>query len=175
MTRPSKRWPALLVCAALLGLSQGRALQAEPVAESALIEESEAIVTGRLWTVFSLPGLFTTRGLSVLSVERPVFGRPAAGDRFWVVWSYDRRFANACPPSVDPRAGNGRLVLWFLRFGRDGHLAGLPHGWSLESVQALEQRRQLLDYEKDQASLSERMALVEQVVDERLAELRQQE
>jgi hypothetical protein len=164
----SRRWlAALLLC----GLCPAGALRAEPVPEEFLIEESDAIVVGRFATLIAVPGLTTVRGLSVLIVERPVFGRPAAGDWLLLSWSY-RPFVSSCPPGFDPRAAAGHRALWFLELAAERRLAHPPHGWSLESVESLEQNRGLLRYLAESRPLSERLALVEGIVDARLAELR---
>jgi hypothetical protein len=159
----SKTWIALL----LLGLSAA-AGHAEPVSEDYVIESSDAIVIGRLSNLIAVPGLTSARGISLLRVEKALAGPLHAGDWFLLPWTFPYFNRVACPPAFDPRGADGSLVLWFIDLDESGKPRGLPQGWSLESVQGLEQHRDFLEFSHP---LSERMALVEEIVLRRLEEL----
>ena len=168
MKRPIAFCLLLLLCAS--------AARAEPVALWATVEQSDAIVRGRLTNVvsWSMPRffswlmaasplfrpLFTAYGRGTLVVEESFVGSLQAGDRVRLTWARPIEAEDiVCPPPFYIEKLAGRKGLWLLH-GSTGANPAVYDFWDVDHADSLEFVERELDVDEG----SERVRLVRDVV-----------
>lgn len=167
----------LLLCAGVV--------RAEPLPFWAIVDESNAIVHGKLtdvvsWSVmpraFSwltgaapwLGPLFTVHGRGALIVEESFVGPFQPGDRVWLEWARPIEAESViCPPPFHIEKLAGRKGLWLLHVGT-GESPAVYDFWDMDSATWLEQLERELDIDDP----SERVRLVRNVVLQHLDRVR---
>ena len=134
----------------------------EPVLKRYWVEESHAIVIGRLTAVAVKKDGKVQRGTGTVVVERVVTGPVERNARVPFAWSHSKETAAMCPPSFDFRQVEGQVAIWFLE--RDPDLTVRPSGefWLLNNVDSL----QYHDTQLQHMPPSERRAAVWAVIRE---------
>lgn len=126
------------MCGLVLAVAAASSLQAEPVSKRYYVEESYAIVIGRLTQVAVAKRDSVESGTGVVTVESVVTGPGEVGNRHRLEWSHSPETARMCPPSFDYRQVEGQRGLWFLERAEDGSIRPSGEFWSLENVESLQ-------------------------------------
>lgn len=108
------------------------AVTAEPVLKTYYVEESYAIVIGRLKDVTVAGTAADHRGRGVIEVESVVVGPLKPRARVAFDWTHNPRTAAICPPSFDYRFASNRLSIWFVERAEDGVVRASGEVWNLE-------------------------------------------
>ena len=127
----------VLLALALATPAVGRA---EPVPVDSIIENSDAIVLGRLTIVDLVSTETEEKGTGYITVEKVVAGRVEVGESVPLGWHFrfDPEVVVVCPTPIHYQPLRGVLGVWFLERGEDGTLRPNGEAWSLEDPQSLD-------------------------------------
>ena len=148
--------------ALLVAIGAGFAAPGEPVLKRYWVEESHAIVIGRLVAAKVKQDGPVQRGTGTVVMERIVTGPVDRNARLPFAWSHSKESAAMCPPSFDFRQVEGQVAIWFLEQAPDGTVRPSGELWLLNNADSLQYYTTQLEH----MPASKRKAAVDAIIRE---------